>query len=763
MTAILPVSNNETPALSDASWRAVGILSALLDDSEVITPQHIRAAMTDAFGADEAGGAWDWRLSFDCLEAAAWLFLRRWWGAMESRATSSDAMLAMLERISGLMPTQSRRSEEQNALQQFSTPLPLAWLARLAADIKIGDAVLEPSAGTGALAIHAELAGARLVLNEIGEARRGILDKLFPDVPLTNHHAAYIHGLMASEPLVDVVLMNPPFSTDPAKPGHKSSDETLRHFRAAFQRLKPGGRCVIITGGGTSAASLVKGLDEACARFSAVMDGAVYAKHGTRFPTAIHVIDKVEPLHTDEPIVIEDKPLTEIAAMLETLPAREKPQAQIATLGLFDEDEPNPISPLTATPLAYEPNATPLSAIHSEGIFQPWQAGAVHIPAAKPHPSILAEAVAMAAIRPPLPNYQPHLPAYLIDEGVLSNAQLETIIHAGEAHQRIMPQRFTFDDHAGEEIIIPSTKEGEGFQLRQGYFLGDGTGAGKGRQAAGIVLDNWLQGRTKAVWFSKSDKLIEDARRDWRDVGGKDTDIVSLSKYRQGAPITMQNGILFATYATLRSGARNGKASRLQQICDWLGSDFDGVILFDEAHALAGAGGGEKSERGSRAPSKQGVAGLALQNLVPLARVVYVSATGASSVNALAYASRLGLWAQPSIPFATRKDFVSAMDAGGVAAAEIVARDLKVLGLYNARSLSYEGVEVDILASPLNDDQKPSMTNRRGRFTSSIIIWKRRWKALGLLIPKGRPAIKTPKPPRVLPLKALNSVSSATS
>lgn len=32
------------------------------------------------------------------------------------------------------------------------------------------------------------------------------------------------------------------------------------------------------------------------------------------------------------------------------------------------------------------------------------------------------------------------------------------------------------------------------FRLRKGWFLGDGTGCGKGRQVAGIILDNWLKG-----------------------------------------------------------------------------------------------------------------------------------------------------------------------------------------------------------------------------------------------------------------------------
>ena len=82
---------------------------------------------------------------------------------------------------------------------------------------------------------------------------------------------------------------------------------------------------------------------------------------------------------------------------------------------------------------------------------------------------------------------------------------------------------------------------------------------------------------------------------------------------------------------------------------------------------------------------------------LPDARIAYVSATGATTIPGLAYAGRLGLWAAGETPFETRTEFVSAMEAGGVAALEVVARDLKALGLYQARALSYDGVEVEIV------------------------------------------------------------------
>ena len=248
-------------------------------------------------------------------------------------------------------------------------------------------------------------------------------------------------------------------------------------------------------------------------------------------------------------------------------------------------------------------------------------------------------------------------------------------------------------------------------------MLGDGTGCGKGRQVAAIILDHWLRGRRRALWLSASDKLLEDARRDWAAIGGSEADIIPLGKFRQGADIPQESGILFATYATLRSPARQGKRSRLEQIVGWLADGMDegsrhaygGVIVFDEAHAMANAAGA-KGSRGDTAPSQQGRAGLRLQNALPDARILYVSATGATTVPGLAYARRLGLWGGADsggeTPFEQRTDFVTAMEAGGVAAMEVVARDLKALGLYQARALSYDGVEVEPLEHPLTPEQR---------------------------------------------------------
>src|SRR4030088_738652 len=67
----------------------------------------------------------------------------------------------------------------------------------------------------------------------------------------------------------------------------------------------------------------------------------------------------------------------------------------------------------------------------------------------------------------------------------------------------------------------------------------------------------------------------------WSALGMAQLLVTPLSRFRQGTPIRLSEGILFATYATLRTDERGEKLSRVQQIVDWLGADFEGVVVVD--------------------------------------------------------------------------------------------------------------------------------------------------------------------------------------
>ncbi|RUV47593.1 methylase, partial [Mesorhizobium sp. M5C.F.Ca.IN.020.14.1.1] len=150
-------------------------------------------------------------------------------------------------KTAGLSRPHTRRSEEAQTFQQFSTPIPLGLVAATAAAITPADRVLEPSAGTGLLAILGEIAGASLVLNELAETRAGLLSSLFPAVPVTRFDAAQIDDHLDPGAVPSVVLMNPPFSVMANVEG-RVADAAWRHIASALARLAPGGRLVTITG-----------------------------------------------------------------------------------------------------------------------------------------------------------------------------------------------------------------------------------------------------------------------------------------------------------------------------------------------------------------------------------------------------------------------------------------------------------------------------------------------------------------------------------
>lgn len=713
------------PTHHERLYQAACRLALELEKNQTLSHDVLRDAMIHAFGQDERAGSWNWRDAYDAAEIASYLLIKRYWNALTTIAPSPEQLIDRLQRIQALMPSQTKRSEDQINLQQFSTPLALGYAMTLAGHFKPDMRVLEPSAGTGSLALWPALHGTSLDLNEIAKNRHGLLGNIFADQSLTKHNAAYIHAYHISRPMVDCVVMNPPFSADVAASNRKTTQVTLQHAKAAWQRLKDGGRLILMSFQATSAKDIADFIEKATIRTSIHVDGRIYQKYGGHIPTAIHVFDKNingAPDTRNYGIhVIES--VADIADIMAHIPPAEPCETTYqATDGDYSDSVPLPqrtpkpsnLLPFT-TPveqtqdiieLDYQPAPDQRNSNQSDSVFTRWQPTSIQINGAHDHPTPLAESTAMAAIKAPMPRYRPKLPESVIAKGILSAAQLEALIYAGEAHSTFLPKWFTINDEEGAGCLKPvSADTQDAFQLRQGWFLGDGTGAGKGRQVAGIILDNVLQGRKRALWVSKSATLFEDAKRDWTALGQPDDTLFELASCGQGKTIPNRDGILFTTYATLRRQATQTKISRLEQITNWLGGDFDGVIVFDESHALAGAAGGEDSLIGKKQSTQQGRAGLAIQNLLPNARIVYVSATGASSLHALAYANRLGLWAQDLFPFVTRERFIHAMEQGGVAAIEVVARDLKALGLYLARNLSYDGVEIDIVTHDLTPQQ----------------------------------------------------------
>uniref|UniRef100_A0A8C2TG94 Protein strawberry notch homolog 2 n=1 Tax=Coturnix japonica TaxID=93934 RepID=A0A8C2TG94_COTJA len=319
----------------------------------------------------------------------------------------------------------------------------------------------------------------------------------------------------------------------------------------------------------------------------------------------------------------------------------------------------------------------------------------------KHHPDLVVETSTLSSVPPPDITYSLSLPSSVADKGSLSALQLEAIIYACQQH----------------EVLLPNGQ-------RAGFLIGDGAGVGKGRTVAGIIFENYLKGRKKALWFSVSNDLKYDAERDLKDIEASHIPVHALNKIRYGDTATSE-GVLFATYSALigESQAGGQHRTRLKQILDWCRENFDGVIVFDECHKAKNA-----------SSTKMGKAVLDLQNKLPQARVVYASATGASEPKNMIYMSRLGIWGEGT-SFQTFDEFLRAIEKRGVGAMEIVAMDMKVSGMYIARQLSFTGVTFRIEEIPL-DQQYKIVYDKAAKLAADLIglesrksLWGQFWSA----------------------------------
>ncbi|XP_026133047.1 protein strawberry notch homolog 2-like isoform X2 [Carassius auratus] len=315
------------------------------------------------------------------------------------------------------------------------------------------------------------------------------------------------------------------------------------------------------------------------------------------------------------------------------------------------------------------------------------------------HPDIVVETNTLSSVPPPDITYTLSIPDSTISSGRLSALQLEAIIYACQQH----------------EVIL---RNGQ----RAGFLIGDGAGVGKGRTVAGIILESFLKGRKRALWFSVSNDLKYDAERDLRDIDAPNIPVFALNKIKYGDMATSE-GILFATYSALigESQAGGQHRTRLKQILDWCKPNFDGVIVFDECHKAKNA-----------TSTKMGKAVLDLQTKLPRARVVYASATGASEPKNMIYMSRLGIWGQGT-PFRTFEDFLHAIEKRGVGAMEIVAMDMKVSGMYIARQLSFSGVSFRIEEITLDQEFKLVYNKAARLWAEALVLFTAAAETLGLV------------------------------
>lgn len=214
------------------------------------------------------------------------------------KGRDSRASYDLICKLYEMQPTIAARSSNRIKMQQYSTPLPMAWIAnRFAMANKADGKVLEPTAGNGMLVFTVPVEQVRA--NELDETR---LDNLreqgFAEVTQQDATEPFAGGMQ-----YDAVIANPPFGKREAVeydgkmiPG-LDPQITLNDLAS----MKDDGRAAIIIGGNMEYAinGAIKSMkpfftylyDHYNVKGVIDMSGGLYAKQGTTFPTRMILID----------------------------------------------------------------------------------------------------------------------------------------------------------------------------------------------------------------------------------------------------------------------------------------------------------------------------------------------------------------------------------------------------------------------------------------------------------------------------------------
>lgn len=201
-------------------------------------------------------------------------------------------------KLYDMQPTIAARSSNRIKMQQYSTPLPMAWnAAHFAMSGKQGGKVLEPTAGNGMLVFA--VPANQVHANELDETRlNNLREQGFAKVTQQDATEPFEGGKQ-----YDAIIANPPFGSRKAVDydGKMIPGLDPQITLNALSSMKDDGKAAIIIGGNMEYAKngSIKSMkpfftylyDHYNVKGVVDMDGKLYAKQGTTFPTRMILID----------------------------------------------------------------------------------------------------------------------------------------------------------------------------------------------------------------------------------------------------------------------------------------------------------------------------------------------------------------------------------------------------------------------------------------------------------------------------------------
>lgn len=235
----------------------------------------------------------------DLQELAETAIVKRARGIASSESTNDAVKFERIKTLYENQPSLNQRDSERVMKQQYSTPAPYAFLADMyvKGKGKVIDSALEPSAGNGMLTIGLPMD--KVHVNDIDAQRLANLRRQgFKNVTSQDGTQPF-----KVKP-VDIVITNPPFGSATTRDydGYKISSLEGQMAINALESMKGDGRAAIIIGGNTEYAKngSLKPKDKAFLGYLYShynvedvinVDGSLYAKQGTSYPTRIILIN----------------------------------------------------------------------------------------------------------------------------------------------------------------------------------------------------------------------------------------------------------------------------------------------------------------------------------------------------------------------------------------------------------------------------------------------------------------------------------------
>ena len=235
----------------------------------------------------------------DLQELAETAIVKRARGIASSESTNNAEKFKRIKTLYENQPSLNQRDSERVMKQQYSTPAPYAFLADMyvKGNGKVIESALEPSAGNGMLTIGLPMD--KVHVNDIDAQRLANLRRQgFKNVTSQDGTQPF------ADKGVDVVVTNPPFGSATPKEydGYKISSLEGQMAINALESMKDDGRAAIIIGGKTEYAKngSLNLKDKAFLGYLYShynvedvinVDGGLYAKQGTSYPTRIILIN----------------------------------------------------------------------------------------------------------------------------------------------------------------------------------------------------------------------------------------------------------------------------------------------------------------------------------------------------------------------------------------------------------------------------------------------------------------------------------------